>query len=467
MAVTVSDALHGIIARRTFCAARSWAGLFALVLTGCTHVVWYGRSDDRHHIVSVIEQGPGQRVRRDMVDGPVLKGVAVDALVFTGEHLTYPAEVEGGWQVIRDGVAGPTFEALGELVVREPHVAYAARRAGSWLVIRDGVESESFENVLPSSLTLSGARFAFAAQNGNAYIAVIDGVKQGPWDAVGQLRFSADGTHSGFTARRGADTFVVIDGVEGTTFEAIADLLLGPPQVVVGRREKFWRVFIDGQPGPEFERIAGLLPDGAYAARKTQQEWVIDGAKQQGPFTALRTTLLRDEAGQLAFIAKHEDSWWVHRGEVSLGPWEDLEAMTVAGPHLGFIGERDGRSVVVVDGVERSNWDWAGSLALSSNGRLAHLARRANQTVLVVDGKERTFEVVVAGTLAFSRDGKRFGCVTGERAKKRLFITRDDGTRSPVDMEELAAALSRSPPESLVLSPDVTLLRRWVEAELE
>jgi hypothetical protein len=35
------------------------------------------------------------------------------------------------------------------------------------------------------------------------------------------------------------------------------------------------------------------------------------------------------------------------------------------------------------------------------------------------------------------------------------------------DKYELAAALSRSPPESLVLSPDVTLLRRWVEAELE
>ena len=155
-------------------------------------------------------------------------------------------------------------------------------------------------------------------------------------------------------------------------------------------------------------------------------------------------------------------------GQTESTPWTEVEAPALGGAHLGFIGQRGGRSVVVVDDRERSTWEWAGSLVLSADGaRVAHLARRGGQSLVVVDGLERTFDVVVAGTLAFSRDGQRFGCVTGETKTRRLFITRDDGHRSEVDMEELVAALSRGSPDALLSAPDLTLLRRWVEAELE
>jgi hypothetical protein len=441
--------------------------LLLVSLAGCTHVVWYGHSDDRHHIVSVLEQGNTQHVRLDMIDGPPVKGVGVDALVLDGTHLTYPAQVDDGWLVMHDGVRGRSYDALGELVVREPHVAYTAQRNARWLVVHDGIETESFENILPSSLTLVGNHLAFAAQNGAAVFAVIDGKKSPPLDGLGQLRFSTDGAHSGFVARKNGDTFLMLDGVEGPHFDNLADLELGPPLLYVAKAGRTWRVFTDGQPGPEFERVAGLRPDGAYVGRLAGAEWVLDGVRKSGPFTALKSTLARDPTGQLVFLAKHDGAFWLVHGDTELGPFHDVEGLVIEGAHVGFIGERDGRSVIVIDGVERSRWDWAGSLALSATGRVAHLAKRDEQTVLIVDGVEKRIEVVVSGTLAFSRDGTRFGCVTGERAKKRLFITRDDGTRSPIDIEELAAALSRSPPESLLLSPDVTLLRRWVAAELE
>lgn len=447
--------------------------LFALLGTGCTHVVWYGRSDDRRHLASVLQQGGRQHVRLDMIDGPDFVGVGVDALVLAeGGHLAYPAQLDDGWVVIHDGVQGPRFDAIGEVQLHGPHLAYTAESAGKWLVVLDGKSGEPFDTVLPGSLTFGPTgRLAFAAQQESRVFAVIDGQRSAAMDGVGQLRFSSDGLRAGFVGRRQGFSSVVIDGVEQGPFETIAELQLGPPDVFVARTEGAWHVFVDGQPGEGFDRIAGLLTTGgapAYAGRRGQEEWIVEGPHQLGRFTALKSKLARDASGRLVFVAQRGDVWTVVMGDTESTPWAEVEVPAVGGAHVGFVGERDGRSVVVLDGQDVSTWEWAGSLVLSADGaRSAHLARRDGRTLVVVDGVEKSFDVVVAGTLAFSKDGRRFGCVTGEAKTRRLYVTRDDGKRSQVDMEEVVAALSRSSPEALLTSPDVTLLRRWVEAELE
>lgn len=444
--------------------------VFALLGAGCTHVVWYGRSDDRRHIVSVIEQGGKQHVRLDMIDGPDFTGVGVDALVLAqGGHLAYPAQLGDAWLVIHDGVQGPRFEAIGEVQLQGQHLAYTAEQAGKWHVVHDGKVSEPFDMVLPRSLTLGpGGRMAFAAQQGNRVFAIIDGQRSAPMDAVGQLRLAAGRT--GFTARRQGAHYAVIDGVERGPYENIAELQLGPPDVVIARENGGWRAMVDGQPGERFERIAGLLTTNgppAYAGRRGKQEWIVDGARQLGPFDSIKSKLMRDASGRLIFLAQRGEDWLVVAGD-SESAWAEVEVPAVAGAHLGFIAARGDRNVVVLDGKELATWEWAGSLVLSPDGtRYAHLARRGGQTLVVVDGQERTFDVVVAGTLAFSKDGRRFGCITGEAKTRRLFITRDDGKRSLVDLEELVAAISRGDQDALLTSPDVLLLRRWVEAEVE
>ncbi|MDP1827752.1 MAG: hypothetical protein Q8L48_31050 [Archangium sp.] len=439
-------------------------------LTSCTHLVWYGRSDDRRHIVSVIEEGGTQHVRFDMVDGPRVRGVGVDALVIDESgHLAYPAELpDGSWVLIRDGVLGPHFDAIGELQARGERLAYTAEKAGKWRVVHDGQSSEAFDTILPGSLTLGpNGRLAFAAQQGTSVFAVIDAQRSAPMDAVGQLRFSPDGSRVGFVGRRQGARFVVIDGEQHGPFESVAELELGPPDVFVARTEGAWRVFVDGRPGEGFDRIAGLNGT-AYAGRRGKEEWIVDGERTLGPFTAIKSKLARDSEGRLVFVAQRGDTWTVVTGETENAPWAEVEAPALGGAHVGFIAERNERSVVVIDGREVATWDWAGSLVLSRDGaRFAHLARRDDKTVLVVDGVERQVDVAVAGTLAFSKDGRRFACVTGDPKTRRLFISRDDGKRLLVDMEEVVAALSRGNPDALLTSPDVTLLKRWVEAELE
>jgi hypothetical protein len=286
-------------------------------------------------------------------------------------------------------------------------------------------------------------------------------------DGVGQLRFSSDGLRAGFVGRKQGASSVFIDGVERGPFETITDFQLGPPDVFATRKDGSWRVDVDGQLSEPFDRVAGLL-GSAYAGRRGKEEWIVDGAHSFGPFSSIKSKLARDSGGRLVFTAQHGEVWTVVIGDTENSPWTEVEVPAIGGSHVGFIGARDGRSVVVLDGKEISTWDWAGSLVLSADGsRYAHLARRAARNLVIVDGVERNFDVVVVGTLAFSKDGRRFGCVTGELKTRELFLTRDDGKRSLVDMEEVVAALSRGPTDSLLTSPDVTLLRRWVEAELE
>ncbi len=450
--------------------------LLFLLLSSCTHLVWYGRSDDRRHIVSVIEEGNTQHVRLDTRDGPKVRGIGVDALVLTDDgHLAYPAEFADGWSVIHDGREGPRFDAIGELQLKDNHLAYTAEKAGKWLAVHDGNPTEPFDTILPGSLTLTGSHVAFAAQQGPSVFAILDGKRSTPMDAVGQLRL---GTRSGFVGRRQGASYAVIDGIEQGPFESVAELHVGTPDVIVARTEGAWRVVVDGKPGEPFDRIAGLLTTSgtAYAGRRGKQEWIIDGTQQRGPFESIKSKLTRTASGRLVFVAQREADQFLFIGEHELGPFDEVEAPVVGGDHVAFIATArapstslgENRVAVIVDGQTRSNWEWASSLVLSPDGtRFAHLARRDGRTLLVIDGDERTIDVVVAGTLTFSKDGRRFGCVTGDPKTRRLYLTRDDGKRTQVDMEEVVAALSRGNPDALLSSPDVTLLRRWVEAELE
>lgn len=471
--------------------ARLALGL-ALLATGCTHLVWYGSSPNRRHLAAVLETGAQQRVRLDMVDGRPFRGIAVDALVLTDDgHLAYPAQTDEGWAVVLDGVAGPSFDAIGELVFAHGVLSYAAEQRGAWTVVtRSPAEARGppFTGILARSLTVSPAgRIAYAAQRDRDTFVVIDGIEHGPFEGAGLIRFSADGARVGFTARTAGATTVHLEGRRFGPFETVSELHLGPPDAFIATVDREARVYVDGQPSEPSTRAAGLLvkgPAAAWVERRGAQAWVIDGTRRRGPFRAVTSALQRDTRGRLVFSAMNpDDTAQVFVGDTQSEPFREVSTPLVAGEHVGFIvtgphaleaPSRDGGprpqegAWVVLDGRPGPRWAWADALALSPDGtRFAHLASRGGPALLVVDGVEQPVDTVVSGTLAFSRDGQRFGCVVGDRKTRRLVVQRDDGRRVPVDLEEVVAALSRQPGGEALLAPDAELLRRWVEAELE
>lgn len=445
-----------------------WLLLLALAASGCTHLVWYGRSPDRRHIVAVIEEGGAQRVRLDGVDGPRVGGVALEGLVLgPGGHLAYPALVDGRWVVFHDGVAGPPFDGIGEVVLSDDgrHVAWAGQREGGWHVAHDGVVGERFEGLFPRTLRFGATgRLAYAGTRGGRAFVVVDGRTSEAWDAVGQLHFSDDGQHLAFVGRRGAEAFLVVDGVARGPFAGVLAHAFGPPEAMAVN-DGSWRLWREGRVGAPFaavEHVHAQAGRVAALARRDGKAWVLDDDEVRGPFDAVQPALHRDAAGALVFAAREGDEWFVWRGPARSGPWVKVESLTAAGARVGFLGVRVEEDVLVVDGQERSTWAWAASLALSPDGeRLAFLARRGAASRFVVDGEERPLDFVLEGSVAFSRDGKRAGCVAGDRARRQLRFVFDDGTSRPLDFEELVAASGLQPRD------DASLLRRWVQAELE
>lgn len=447
---------------------RGWLVLAVVALSGCSHLVWYGRSPNRRHVVAVLERGGKQLVRHDFRDGPEFKGVGVDALQVMDERLVYPAELESGaWVVVIDGAVSEPFESIGELAVSRRHVLVAGVREGKWVVDGDKGPFGRWDEVMPGSLLASdGTAWAFAARRENKTWAVVNGVEHGPFDAVGAFTLAGDDV--AFLARTTEGVALHVGPQRFGPYEELVEPVSGEGQVGFAfRRETSW--FTSTGAGP-FTRVGGLqflAGQLAFAARRDGKQWVVHGAHEFGPFQLLKRQLLAKKEG-LVFAGKRADGWWVKRGETESGPWDDVSALSVKNGHDAFIGERGERSVIVIDGVERGAWEEASGLVLSPDGsKFVHAARVGTQQFLVVDGEPRPQELLLPDTLAYSRDGAHFGCITGERKTKRLFITFDDGARVPVDLEELTAALSRVPPHQLATSPERALLSRWVEAELQ
>ena len=439
-------------------------------LTGCTHLVWYGRSPDRRHVAAVIETGSTQHVRHDMTDGPPYAGIGVDQLRLDGAHCAYPARLDdGGWVVVLDGTPGPRFDGIGEVALVGGQLVYAAERSGRWFLARAAGEPLGpYDEVLSGSLTpdASGAWAAVIRRDEQTFV-VADGAEHGPFETAGQLSFV--GGQAQFVARTSAGAYVYAGGGREGPWDDVAELAAGLARPVYAvRNAQGFQVWDGRSAGPRFDRIFRLTvasSEPLYAGRADGAEWVVHGERRYGPFTALKAWLGVSAAG-CVFAGQRDSKWWVTRGGEQLGPFDDVTSLATASGHDAFIALRQGLFVVVRDGLQHATWELATSLVFSPDGRrLMYVAREGKQLLLVVDGQKRPFDLVLPDTLAFSRDGRHHAAVIGEATTKRLFITFDDGTRTPVDMEELTAAVSRQSLTGLS-TPAGAVLPKWVEAEL-
>ncbi len=459
----------------------------ALLLAGCApRLVWFGKSADRRHVVAVIEAGGAQRVRLDGRDGPEVLGVGVEGIALgpDGRHLAYPARRPAGWTVIHDGREGPPWEGLGAVVLDPSgeHVAYAAERGARWYVVRDGEAGPAFDAILDGSIVLGGAgRSAYVGERGGQAYAVVDGALGPGWDGIGGLSFSADGARVAYVARRGDAAFAVVDGVASDAYEGVAEVSLAPKRgrvAVVARREKAWRVIVDGVEGGPFARVSRLRwsPAGdrlAYAGKRGRAEVVVLDGVEGDPFEAVMpASLCFDATGRrFAFAAQREGAWRITADGREGGAFDEVSppVFSDGGEVMGHLARRGASHVAVIDGREGPGWAWAGDLVLGPGGRrFAYLARRGERSLVVDDRGETALDLTVSGTLAFSRDGGRWGVVAGDASAHRLFIAVEGGGRHALDGEELVAAVTRLPPEErLGHRPDEEILRRWVAAELE
>lgn len=472
------------------------AALVALVTAGCSRaesILWLGKTPDRAQRV-VITDGPD---RQQLFIGGRLRArfdrIAPSSLVWSADaqHFALAVRSDHGWAIVRDGVAGPPWDAVAELTfaAHAPRFAYAAERAGRWHVVVEQHVGPAFDAIMSGSLRASadGQVWAYVAEQSGRQRVVV-GEALGPaFDAVGELSLSADGQHFAHTARRGRDAYFVLDGSAGPAHERASELTLTSSGQLAGIAQSGGRSYpvLRAQARDVERRLVSaarasglvLSADARHVAWKVASAASVDVMRDEvvlRSHAALepRPLAFRPGGALLAYVARERDgSRWVVLDDVPLGPWDEVSREGVVfsedGRRAGFSARRGTEWHVLIDGETIAREVWASAPSFSADGsRQAHVARRDGRMVAVVDGSAFPFDLVVENSFGFSRDGQHWACVAGSLASRQLFFVSDGRAATALDFRELLSS-DDTPSQSDLQDRIGRVLRRWTAAEAE
>ncbi len=176
-----------------------------------------------------------------------------------------------GRQFVRvDGKAAAAFDAVvpSSLTFSDDgkHVAYAARRNGAWFVVRDGVVGQAWDAIGELDVAFIGR------DHENRTRAIVGDLVGAPFDQIegNQIVFSTDGSRFGYTGRRGAGSVVVVDGLEKyrETWASQPVLASTGRIAYLARRGQRAAIVVDGR-----SHEVDIAVDGTFAFSADERHW--------------------------------------------------------------------------------------------------------------------------------------------------------------------------------------------------
>ncbi|HEY5947196.1 MAG TPA: hypothetical protein VIV40_16950 [Kofleriaceae bacterium] len=152
-------------------------------------------------------------------------------------------------------------------------------------------------------------------------------------------------------------------------------------------------VIVDGQRRAAYKGVAGwsiaLAANHLAFAARIGSEWVVihDGKLARDKWQAIGQLRLGDR-DQLVYVAQRADGWHVVTAR-GVGPRVDAVlqgTLTIAGAHVAYVAQLDGRSHVVVDDHVEPAFDGIGQLALDADGHYVYAARRQLDAYVIANG---------------------------------------------------------------------------------
>lgn len=262
----------------------------------------------------------------DGIAGPQTKGLAADiGIQFSpgGRHSVYAARQDKGFSLIRDGVVGESYEAIGHLTFSPDGERYAAVvRVGSrQLLTLDGDRPEHDASTRPL-FSPDGRKVAWAAERGNQYAMMVDGNTMGlAADLHDSYAWSPDGGRLAYLEATGQGWRLAPDG---SVFDAISGLLrrLGSSEyatyrhrgpIFKGQRAGRWALVVDDETGPWFEAIDSLTltDDGehmAYAAASGNGHTIVLDGRSVGlcAETEKNSLVISPDGQHVAYVSVDE-----------------------------------------------------------------------------------------------------------------------------------------------------------------
>ncbi|HEY7567869.1 MAG TPA: hypothetical protein VH762_09880 [Gemmatimonadaceae bacterium] len=239
------------------------------------------------------------------------------------------------------------------------HVGMAAPKGSRRVVLIDGVEGPVFDEIpqlifaaqVPIYFSSTGGHHAYVGRRGGDFIAVVDGKEVGTLftsqtqqsvsyapNQGWKFWFNNDGSRLAYAgiAPAGGGFVMVLDGVKSPVYRAIdfrQTAMNGKRFIYVAQTaDQKWLAVVDGKPGPSYAAITSLTitPDGAHYAYIASQQ------NATGPTTAV---VVDGVAGTFYFGV----------GDLELAP--DGRVAYVATTNRGDGDRRGGEAVLIVDGA--------------------------------------------------------------------------------------------------------------------
>jgi len=209
------------------------------------------------------------------------------SLAFTsdGRHALWLTRSKDRYQVVVDGIPGPSFDGT----YRPPVVVSPDGRRAAYVlenkkdrrlsVVSDGTIGPVFDKILPGTLIFSSdsRHIAYAAANQDKYQVMLDGKPSPEYELVGHLSFSPDGKRFVYAAQKDKRRFVVVDGTPGPSFDDVYPAGFSPDSrhiVYYATQEKKQRIILDDRPGAEFNTVGPIQFNPAQGAEPSSVGYI-------------------------------------------------------------------------------------------------------------------------------------------------------------------------------------------------
>lgn len=363
-------------------------------------------------------------------------------------HLILEGEKEGKHFWIIDGkVYGPyVYDGGGtfRLTPDGKHFAFTALK-GKWgaegqsVVINDN-QGEFYDDVSFPVFSPDGNHYAYIGlkKDKNKRFVILDGEIVGAHLDASSPTFSPDSKHFAYIAEDTVEnplggeyiiSYIVLDGEKKYKFDDISSFAFdenGKHIKYFGREEfgKQWFLIIDGRKvkSYNFDFIFLLNWDYYQAYNKTREYekgggyykdyFLVTNDKEIGPYAVSPANLtFSPNSEHFAFIGDKEKKEFIVIDGEEFGPYDrvGLFAFSPDSEHFAYAAMKEGKSFIVIDGKESKPFDtpiYNVSFTFSSDSKhLAYTAVREGKQFVVIDGKEgKTYDGVSSFT--FSPDSK-------------------------------------------------------------
>lgn len=357
----------------------------------------------KHHTVGMMFSGDGKRV-----------GI-----------LTRDAD---GWRMIVDDQATPPYEQIGRgrqfFSYDSKRWAMAGKRDGKWFLIVNGKETgEPFDEIRGIEFSPDSKRISFLGRRNRHWFAVVDGLPSSPLEGIafGAVVFSPDSKQTAYVMTRGTKQVLVAGGKESPPCDAITRFVFNPSSNAIAyvkvNDRKHIAVVDEGASKP-FDLISNFMfsPDGkryALTARLNGKYLpIVDGAVlgDANGYEMASVPTFSPDSKRVAFIS-------VKDGEMS------VVEEGVAGPAYKQIGRLtfspNSRSIAYVVRTEQNQWRYVvgqqpgpafskmpAPIVFSPTGRhFAYIGEREGASLLCVDGDGgRLIQTPARGSLLQFKD---------------------------------------------------------------